>query len=79
MKIKQLTSRADGTVEAILVRFDGQDVDVRFTTSYAGGVAVANPDKPVFDREPVDAAGVRAIVAAVLAFDLVAANSVDDE
>jgi hypothetical protein len=75
MKIERLTSLPDGTIAAAMVMASGKKLDVTFTTAHRGGIAVANPDQAIFEREELDAASVRAIIAAVLAFHSVAAYS----
>ena len=75
MKIERLTSRPDGTIVAAMRFATGDDVEVTFTTEDRDGITVANLDQAIFDREELDAAAVRAVIAAVIAFDRVAAYS----
>lgn len=79
MKIERLTSRPDGTVSAAMLMAGGDQVEVIFTTAQRGGITVASPDQPIFEQEELDAASVRAVVAAVLAFHSVAAHSDDQD
>lgn len=79
MKIERLTSRPDGTVAATLKMASGDQVEVIFMTARRGGVTVASPNEPVFEQEELDAASVRAVVSAVLAFHFVAAHSADQD
>lgn len=78
MRIERLSSRSDGRVGADIRLEDGEVLNVVFTITASGGLNVANPDIPVFDREGVDAQTVRGIISAVLAFEAVAANSHED-
>lgn len=71
MRFVQLRSAPDGTVESILRLASGEETEVTWTIDGSAGIPVAAPDPCVFDREPMDAAGVRAIVAAVIAFSRV--------
>lgn len=75
MRVESLTSQADGTVSAVIVGTDGDRVRVNFSVTRHAGITVANPDVPIFDRSALDAAGVRAVVAAVVAFHRVASQS----
>jgi predicted naringenin-chalcone synthase len=69
-------SRDDGqTVLASVQLRSGEIVMVAFTTSTRDGITVANPDQDIFEREPLDAEDMRAIVAAVVAFARAAAHS----
>jgi hypothetical protein len=74
MKIERLTSRPDGTIAAVIVMASGEEVEVNFSTAQRGGITVASPDRPIFDREDLDAADVRAVIAAILAFDAVSVH-----
>lgn len=75
MKIERLTSRPDGTIAATIVMTAGDHVEANFALAQRGGITVANPDKAIFERDELDAASVRAVVAAVVAFGAVAAHS----
>lgn len=76
MKIVSLTSRSHGRIAAIIKTASGVSIEVTFTTSRSGnGITVANPDQPIFEQEEIDAAGVRAVVAAIVAFSYVAVHS----
>ena len=79
MRIERLTSRPDGAVAATITMASGERVDVLFTTVELGGVTVASPDRPIFEQEELDAADVRAVIAAVVAFHSVAARSGDQD
>jgi hypothetical protein len=59
-------------IAAAIVMANGDRLEVTFSTAQRGGITVANPDTPIFDREDLDAASVRAVTAAVIAFDAVA-------
>lgn len=72
MRVESLTSQLDGTIAAVIVMADGDRIEVGFSTAQQGGITVANPDAPIFEREDLDAASVRRVIAAVIAFDAVA-------
>lgn len=75
MRIAELSSRPDGSIGAALRFADGEMVHAIFTVTKAGGMLMANPDKPVFERDELDAATVRRVIAAIIAFDEVAEHS----
>ncbi|KRA39098.1 MULTISPECIES: hypothetical protein [unclassified Nocardioides] len=72
MRVESLTSLPDGTIAAVIVTANGVRIEVGFSTAQQGGITVANPDSPIFEREDLDAASVRELIAAVIAFDRVA-------
>lgn len=72
MRVESLTSGPEGTIAAVILMANGDRVEVNFSTVQQGGITVANPDAPIFDREYLDAASVRAIIRAVIAFGAVA-------
>ena len=72
MRVESLTSRPEGTIAAVILMANGDRVEVNFSTVQRGGITVANPDAPIFDREDLDAASTRAVIAAVIAFGAVA-------
>lgn len=74
MRVESLTSRPDGAIAAVVVMGNGDRIEVNFSTAQRGGITVANPDAPIFDREDLDAAAVRAVTAAVIAFGAVATH-----
>ena len=74
MRIESLTSRPEGTIAAVIVMANGDRIEVNFSTTQRGGITVANPDAPIFDREDLDAAAVRSVTAAVIAFGAVATH-----
>lgn len=75
MRIERLTSRPNGTVAAAMLTEAGDEVEVIFTIAKRGGIAVASPDQAILENETLDAESVRAVIAAVLAFDRVAVHS----
>jgi hypothetical protein len=77
MKIRQLTSRPGGMIAAAIQMDNGEEVEVVFTTERRDDITVANPDQAIFDREALDAASIRAIIAAVIAFGRVAEYSAE--
>ena len=74
MKVQRLESRVDGAVAAVMVTAAGEEIRVNFTV-LKNGITMVNPDWQVFDGSDLDAAGVPAIAAAVVAFDAVATYS----
>ncbi|MBB2923755.1 hypothetical protein [Cellulomonas cellasea] len=79
MKVRKLTSKRDGAILATIRLDSGEILEVVFSTERRDDIVVANPDQALFDREPLDAAGIREIIAAVIAFDRVASRSSDDQ
>lgn len=77
MRIFRLESRVDGEILATIVMASGEESQVTFTTDRRNRISLASPDQPIFDREYLDAADIRAIVSAILAFDSVALHSQD--
>jgi hypothetical protein len=75
VRLLNLSSQEGGEVLATVKLTSGQSVRVTFTTSSTDGITVANPDQDIFDQEPMSAAEVRSIIAAVVAFHRVAAHS----
>lgn len=75
MRIESLASQSDGSIVAVIVMANGDQMKVNFCTARQGGITVANPDQPIFEGEDLDVFAVRAIIGAVLAFHAVAAHS----
>jgi hypothetical protein len=73
-RLLQLTRRLDGAILAVLRRQSGEELEVVFTTAQKDGITVASPNPAIFDEEPHDAESVRALVAAVIAFDRVSSD-----
>jgi hypothetical protein len=78
VKIRRLESGSNGTILATLRLDAGEELQVVFTTSQCAGITVANPDQPIFERENLDAASVREVIAAVTAFARVAVHAASD-
>jgi hypothetical protein len=74
MTLLQLTRRLDGAILAVLRMQSGKELKVVFTTTQKDGITVVSPNRPIFDEEPHDAQSVRALAAAVIAFDRVSSD-----
>ena len=79
MRLESLSRRddEDDVVDAVVALDDGEKVHVTFSVAHVGGISVASPDVPIFDRIGIET--VRAFVTAVVAFDAVEVHHQDPD
>ena len=74
IELLSLSSQECGDLLAVVKLNSDESAAVTFTVRSEDGISVAVPNPDIFSTEPLAADEVRAIIAAVLAFDRVAAH-----